>query len=216
MFFSIVTDILISWLDYNAWSVGLYLSICLYWHIPQDCDVVFFCYCLGLMLVLLFSRLRLFSSLCRYSSVGMSPRCCVFVRIQVWPAQGTLPQYSQQFPEIEEKSLTLGLYHLLGSCYGSSWSCLKPFVGHLMVHIFLVYSFWVLSMHWLTFPALFQLILGMALCFFGLFWYRQLELRSQVPGKFSSLLNIVAWLATEYFFFSFVVVVVVVVFFFQK
>ena len=39
-------------LDYNVWSVGLYLTICLYWRIPQDCDVIFFCYCLGLMLVL--------------------------------------------------------------------------------------------------------------------------------------------------------------------
>ena len=39
-------------LDYNVWSVGLYLTICLYWRIPQDCDVIFFCYCLGLMPVL--------------------------------------------------------------------------------------------------------------------------------------------------------------------
>ena len=38
-------------LDYNVWSVGLYLTICLYWRIPQDCDVIFFCYCLGFMLV---------------------------------------------------------------------------------------------------------------------------------------------------------------------
>ena len=37
--------------NYYFWSVGLNLTICLYWHIPQHCDFVFFCYCLGLMLV---------------------------------------------------------------------------------------------------------------------------------------------------------------------
>ena len=32
---------------------GLFAFIprCLYWHIPKDCDVVIFCYCLGLILV---------------------------------------------------------------------------------------------------------------------------------------------------------------------
>ena len=58
VFFSVGMDISISRhlfslvvLDYNVWSVGLYLSIRLYWHISQDCDIVFLCYCLGLMFV---------------------------------------------------------------------------------------------------------------------------------------------------------------------
>ena len=38
-------------LDYNVGSVGLHLMICLNWHIAQDCDVVFLCYCMGLMLL---------------------------------------------------------------------------------------------------------------------------------------------------------------------
>ena len=43
----------------------LYLTTCLHWHIPQDYDVVFFCYCLGLILVpfLVFAYIWLYSSL---------------------------------------------------------------------------------------------------------------------------------------------------------
>ena len=38
-------------LDYNVWSVGLYLTICLNWHIPQDCDVVFVCYFIIIIII---------------------------------------------------------------------------------------------------------------------------------------------------------------------
>ena len=55
------------------------------------------------------SRLCLYSSLCRCSSGGMWWLCCVCVGIQFWLAQGTLPQYGQQFPEFDNKSCTLGL-----------------------------------------------------------------------------------------------------------
>ena len=58
VFFSVGMDISISRqpfflfvVDHNIWSLGLYLTISLYWHISQDCDVVFFSYCLWLMLV---------------------------------------------------------------------------------------------------------------------------------------------------------------------
>ena len=58
VFFSVGMDIsmsrqLFSCLSfyYNVWSVGFYLTVCLYWHIPQDCGVVSFCYCLGFMLI---------------------------------------------------------------------------------------------------------------------------------------------------------------------
>ena len=37
----------------------LYLTICLHWHIPQDCDIVFFCCCLGLIPFCLYSSLFL-------------------------------------------------------------------------------------------------------------------------------------------------------------
>ena len=37
----------------------LYLTICLHWHISQDCDIVFFCYCLGLIPFCLYSFLFL-------------------------------------------------------------------------------------------------------------------------------------------------------------
>ena len=39
-------------LDYNVWSVGLYLTICLNWHIPQDCDVVFVCYFIIIIIII--------------------------------------------------------------------------------------------------------------------------------------------------------------------
>ena len=76
-------------LDYNVWSVGLYLSIRLYWHISQDCDIVF-----GADARII-SRLCLYSSLWKCSSADMWRLCCVCVSIQFWPAQGTLPQYGQ-------------------------------------------------------------------------------------------------------------------------
>ena len=37
----------------------LYLTICLHWNIPLDCDVVFFCHCLGLMFVPFLSFLNI-------------------------------------------------------------------------------------------------------------------------------------------------------------
>ena len=30
----------LSFINYNVWSVGFFLTVSLYWHIPQDCDVV--------------------------------------------------------------------------------------------------------------------------------------------------------------------------------
>ena len=53
-------------LDDDVWSVGLYLTICLYWHIPQDCDIVIFCYRLGLMLVPFFFCVNVEFFQCRY------------------------------------------------------------------------------------------------------------------------------------------------------
>ena len=42
-------------LDYKVWSVSVFLTICLYLQIrSQDCDVVFFCYCLGLIILVPF------------------------------------------------------------------------------------------------------------------------------------------------------------------
>ena len=29
-------------LDDDVYSTGVYLTICLYWHVPQDCDAIFF------------------------------------------------------------------------------------------------------------------------------------------------------------------------------
>ena len=52
-----------------------------YWHIPEDCDVVFLCYYLGLMLARTISRLCLCSSLCRCSRVGMSAGFVLSVKI---------------------------------------------------------------------------------------------------------------------------------------
>ena len=58
VFFSVGMDIsmsrqLFSCLSFITMSglLAFYLTVCLYWHIPQDCDVVFFCYRLGFMLI---------------------------------------------------------------------------------------------------------------------------------------------------------------------
>jgi len=45
---------------------------------------------------------------CRCFSAGMWRLCCVWLGIQFWPAQGTLPQYGQWFPGIDHKSCTFG------------------------------------------------------------------------------------------------------------
>ena len=71
-----------SWLQCLVF--GLSLNICLYWHLPQDCDVVLLLFRAHAQTI---SRLCLYSSLCRCSSGGMTMAALlVCVCIQYWPA----------------------------------------------------------------------------------------------------------------------------------
>ena len=107
-------------LYYNVWSVGLYLTICLYWHIPQDCNVVFFCYCLRLMLVpfLVCVYIHLFADVPVYVAALLC-LCRPVLANSGHPAT-IWSIVSWNWPQI----LHIGsdLYHLLGSCCYSSWS----------------------------------------------------------------------------------------------
>ena len=72
-------------LDYNVWSLAfLSISVCIYWHLPQDCDVVLLLFRAHAQTI---SHLCLYSSLCRCSSGGMTMAALlVCVCIQYWPA----------------------------------------------------------------------------------------------------------------------------------
>ena len=72
-------------LDYNVWSLAfISISVCIYWHLPQDCDVVLLLFRAHAQTI---SHLCLYSSLCRCSSGGMTMAALlVCVCIQYWPA----------------------------------------------------------------------------------------------------------------------------------
>ena len=84
-------------LDYNVWSLAfISISVCIYWHLPQDCDVVLLLFGAHAHTI---SHLCLYSSLCRCSSGGMSMAallcvCMYSVLASSW-SQCTLPQYGE-------------------------------------------------------------------------------------------------------------------------
>ena len=99
----------------NAWIDICFLffvvTIWLYWHASQDCEVAFFWHCYGFMFV----------PFCFYVIVDFFTDvpvqicwqlCCGYVDIQPWRTWDILLQYGQWFSGIDHISCSLGLCHL--------------------------------------------------------------------------------------------------------
>ena len=126
-------------LDYNVWSLAfLSISVCI-----GICHkiVMLSCYCFGLMLrpFLVYVYIHLFADV--PVKVWAWRLCCVCVGIQFWPATAPCHNMVNSFLKLTE--IVVGLDGLiLGSNNKAMPSCLQPLVGHLMVRIFFLYSFW--------------------------------------------------------------------------